>query len=181
MDTGSGNETCVKQQPDYNKAERLASDLLEKYALFEPPILSDEIARKEGLMVYSSDFSALNSGKSKISGYVNISKKAIYIDRSDTQGRQNFTIAHELGHWLLGHASNEFYNMLYRQTNEERRYNPQEQEANAFAASLLMPEKMVKYLLKKFPFATDRDLATVLSVSEEAFKNRKFNLIGYAF
>ena len=98
MDTGSGNETCVKQQPDYNKAERLASDLLEKYSLFEPPILSDEIARKEGLMVYSSDFSALNSGKTKISGYVHISQKAIYIDRNDPQGRQNFTIAHELGH-----------------------------------------------------------------------------------
>jgi len=51
--------------------------------------------------------------------------------------RQRFTVAHEIGHLLLGHTSNNFILDFYSR-------NPEEIEANQFAAELLMPLAMLK-------------------------------------
>ena len=64
-----------------------------------------------------------------------------YSDAIDSQGRVNFTIAHELGHYLLHRHK---YPNGVRCTAEDMakwnsKYNQIENEANRFAASLLMP------------------------------------------
>lgn len=71
-------------------------------------------------------------------------------------GRRNFTIAHELGHYLLGHG-------IPSGTEQEsiERTTYQEREADVFAAELLMPEDMVS------PHVTmPANLATVRSIGD---------------
>lgn len=64
-----------------------------------------------------------------------------YSDTIDSQGRVNFTIAHEFGHYLLHRLK---YPNGVKCTAEDMakwnsKYNQVENEANRFAASLLMP------------------------------------------
>lgn len=51
------------------------------------------------------------------------------------RGRSRFTIAHELGHILLGHVGK--YELVKREPAPSD--NPMEQEANVFASRLLAP------------------------------------------
>jgi Zn-dependent peptidase ImmA (M78 family) len=64
--------------------------------------------------------------------------------------RRRFTIAHELGHYLLNHQrqgvfidTTEKYFTLFRDSNSSTGEDFQEREANAFAASLLMPRALL--------------------------------------
>lgn len=58
----------------------------------------------------------------------------IVLDDTLSEQIQRFTLAHEIGHWVLGHLGNDFNNL-------SRKYltNPQEKEAEGFAARLLAP------------------------------------------
>lgn len=56
------------------------------------------------------------------------------------EGRFRFTVAHELGHWLL--HPNQSQDFLLTEDNVARhKASPMEAEANAFAGSLLMPRR----------------------------------------
>ncbi len=55
----------------------------------------------------------------------------LYNDRIENRGRVNFTIAHELGHVFLHH------------TDESEK---SQREADRFAAALLMPEAVIRFL-----------------------------------
>ena len=57
----------------------------------------------------------------------------LYDERVESERRRAFTLAHEIGHILLGHAGGEDAAI-------------EEREANAFAASLLAPAAAVRYL-----------------------------------
>ncbi len=58
--------------------------------------------------------------------------------------RKRFTIAHELGHFLLKHLIKEHEINFYDK-------DPQEKEANQFAAELLMPLEFIKVDFKNNP------------------------------
>ena len=163
------------QQPDYDKAERLALDLLEKYDIMEPPVVAVEIATKEGLRVFYADFSALYNKYPKVSGFINPKERCMYVNRHEPPQRQNFTIAHELGHYLLGHTENEdaYVSLLFRTGEAEKKQHPFEWEANRFAADLLMPRLFLEQLISEYSFASNRQLARVLGVSELALKTRR--------
>ena len=69
----------------------------------------------------------------------------IYVSAMDSEDRQRFTIAHELGHYFIhylqdasGTSKTQYYRTSYAQGGRE------EYEANIFAASLLMPEQNFK-------------------------------------
>ncbi len=64
----------------------------------------------------------------------------------DNDGRTNFTIAHELGHYFLSHqlTQNSFYCLNEEIVEEGIWQNPIEQEANYFASCLLMPEEKTR-------------------------------------
>lgn len=69
--------------------------------------------------------------------YVNSNgQSVISIPVGVSEARNNFTIAHELGHVILHH--NEGSCCYHRSLQID---DPKEQQANAFAANLLMPEK----------------------------------------
>ncbi len=59
----------------------------------------------------------------------------ILVAANEPRERQRFTIAHELGHILLGHVGQ--YKLVNREPSKND--NPIEQEANVFASRLLAP------------------------------------------
>ena len=83
-----------------------------------------------------------------MSGYCDLVKKRIYVNREDIPERQSFTIAHELGHWILHRdifdEEPKTYRYLPRYATPK--HNALEMEANKFAAHLLVPERLIRPL-----------------------------------
>lgn len=65
----------------------------------------------------------------------------LYTPRPDLPGRENFTVAHELGHYLLHRETTEEFRCGQEDILDEDgyRYRQREKEANLFASYLLMP------------------------------------------
>lgn len=100
------------------------------------------------------------------------------IRSSDSYTRRRFTLAHELGHFLLNHKGEN--GILFRDGDYNfsgLQPNFQEREANQFAAELLMPAFRVHSLIKNTP-QTLGTLAQTFAVSESAMTYRLRNL-GY--
>jgi len=91
----------------------------------------------------------------------------IALSQNHPMKRKTFTIAHELGHYLMHKdIKKEFYcNDIFRANNTAI-----EIEANNFAAELLMPEKSFEYYIRK-KWSISK-IADSLSISYEAAKWR---------
>ena len=130
-----------RARPRLEHAEKTADDLTDIYS--SPPIPPRDIAEENGVHVLFVDF---GKHAETVSGLVDFSKARLYVNGSDKFERQSFTIAHELGHWLLHKdlydADPERYNVLPR-FSDPFRDDPLEQEANRFAASLLIPRRLL--------------------------------------
>jgi Zn-dependent peptidase ImmA (M78 family) len=126
-----------------------------------------------------------------ISGLIVVKDNKSFI-RYNTQEpveRKRFTIAHELGHFVLHKETPLFVDkgdkILYRDFNSSTGELTKEREANNFAASLLMPKRFLENELKKIP-KTEKEpieyLAKIFNVSVQAMSYRLSNLnyeIGY--
>lgn len=115
-----------------------------------------------------------------ISGYIeeNANKTSwnIYINQYDNLRRQNFTMAHELAHFVLEHSSSlingrKDESILLRSDNDDE----VEKEANDFAAELLMPENEFRECIEK-GINTFEQLALYFDVSISAIKYRAYKL-----
>jgi len=105
----------------------------------------------------------------------------VLINSDKPRARRRFTIAHELGHLALGHL-HEGEIVLDESINAPQ---PQETEANAFAAGLLMPVEGVMASLTRLrarlgsqaqPLEWAVWLSASFGVSEEAASYRMMNL-----
>lgn len=90
----------------------------------------------------------------KLSGFIGYGENdlsVICINYKRPIGHQNFTLAHELGHWFMHKGQNisddDKTCMYSKDTNE--------QEANAFAAELLYPEKL---FIQDYEFLIENEL-----------------------
>ena len=109
-----------------------------------------------------------------ISGAFNRKDQEIYVAEDEAPNRKAFTVAHELGHYFLheNKKTDVFLREQILNLTEENREN--EKEANWFAASLLMPEKLIK---KYYSMTKDIDvLSTLFGVSPTAVYFRLKNL-----
>ncbi len=113
-----------------------------------------------------------------ISGMIECSDKKEYsitVNDTDSPFRQRFTMAHELGHYILhrsilgeGITDNRMYRSDADSIYNNKQINPShETEANKFAASLLMPKPLIEEL-KKEGLTNAAALAKRLKVSEHA-------------
>ena len=129
---------------DFETAKNEALDLLKNNNITKPPVVPHKIAMDCGLSIMDATFS--EKYKYDISGFLKIEERAIYINKDEHISRQTCTIAHELGHWILHRniikADKSLYSVLLRSKTTETNYL--EQEANFFAANLLLPENMVR-------------------------------------
>ena len=127
-----------------------------------PIILSDITDRLEIKILNDSDVKELNMGERGATLKFNDNW---YIVVNDTESVQvcRFTIAHELGHILLGHMLTD--KVKYR-TFEKR--DEEEQTADMFAARLLAPA----CVLHELHAITVEEIAKVCNISMSAAKNR---------
>ena len=98
-------------------------------------------------------------------------RPVILINRNRAPSHQRFTLAHELGHFFMGHGERA------RDTKKQLRLkDPVEFSANRFAAAILMPEELVEKAIQERTSVSD--MARSFGVSEEAMGYRLQNL-GY--
>jgi len=108
----------------------------------------------------------------------------IMYNLDEVKQRQRFTIAHEFGHFILHKDVKLFIDKsqktLYRNSASTTGESLKEREANAFAASLLMPKALIEEEITNSPKNTDvvDYLAEKFDVSPLAMSIRLSNL-GY--
>lgn len=134
------------------RAKQLFNQLVENRGHDKPPFLPEDFARLLGI---KRPLKA-NLGKTSAvllrfqDGYV------IKINANHHPVRQNFSIAHEIGHILFSELNLQSYtgNIEYRtynpQATERLRGSAKERLCDAVAAELLMPEQVFKQYLKGF-------------------------------
>lgn len=147
-------------KPRWALAKSKADELTANFSF--PPIPALEIAESRGVDVV---FVAFSEFEDDVSGFCDFNSAKLYVNQQDQPSRQNFTIAHELGHWVLHRSlfveAPQRYQFLPRFTQPDRD-DPLEKEANHFAANLLVPQKLLRPVLH----APVSKLADIFSVSK---------------
>ena len=108
----------------------------------------------------------------EVSAFFDEKEKVIYVNTEDSAKRQLFSVAHELGHYLLDHDVKDYGVLLRLATPIDK--DPCEQEANFFAASILVPKEMLRNVVARYPSARQniRALARYFGVSPIVIKYR---------
>lgn len=154
-----------ERSPNYKFAEKKAQQVLDDNFINDPPVRPHKLVKNYGLEIIYADFGAKHSN---VAGFLDIEKAKIYVNEKDSINRQTFTIAHELGHWLLHKEmitkDINNYSVLLRKPLGSQENDPIEQEANCFAANLLVP----KDFLSKYRDRVDiKTLAKIFVVSRD--------------
>lgn len=155
-------------KPDFQKVKAEAEKMIEQNGITEPVVPVFQLAENLG---YKITFFPSEGELSKVAGITRPDSKIIFVNQADPVYRQSFTIAHELGHIVLGHTPDKF-GLLLRNTHIET--TDEEKEANAFAAYLLMPDSLLKETMRKYNLDEKNIeiLAGIFGVSNEAMRNR---------
>lgn len=165
--------------------ENHAQRILEEMNIKRPAVNVEKIAKERGLKVVPYELGDDVSGVL----YVDKGKGTIGYNPNESEVRRRFTIAHELGHYELHRLSKEIFvdNKKFKPLFRDQRSSTGElvieQEANAFAAALLMPRNLlVKEITKQQIDLSDEDsdlienLAAKFKVSTQAMTFRIANL-----
>lgn len=153
---------------DCERAEKAALEIWEQWGWCSPPIPILEVVESYGLSVREVDLSKYQG----LSGALDPSKEMIYLHTGDSPTHKRFSIAHELGHWLLHRKEieneNSKYTLLFRRPIGGEQ-DELEKEANCFAANLLVP---LHYLRAYRNRLSHTDLAELFAVSQEVIGYR---------
>lgn len=143
-------------------AQALLRDFEERYdAAAAPPVPVERVASALlGLFIDEADdirtLPGAPAGQGRLSGMLDSEEMIIWVDRGEgrrSSGRRRFTIAHEIGHFLL-HVPT-LHKVHYDQLGDIQELEEdqpasklparrrREREANVFARELLMPETLV--------------------------------------
>lgn len=163
--------------------EQQAEKTLRDSRAWNVPVLIERVAQHLNLKAEGSLF------EDDISGLLVVEKKRGAIGYNSTHAavRQRFTIAHEIGHYVL-HVKNSLQSRLFidkyvafRDDESSAGSDWEEVEANAFAAALLMPARLVREEIRKRDLDLDDEddlsyLAKRFHVSTSAMSYRLVNL-----
>lgn len=159
----------------YTNARDAAWSTLIECGIRSLPVKTSEICRHHGWILadYQSgaksiDLLGFAALKKQTDGFCTISKNYVYIffDGSLPSGRQRFTVAHEIGHLVLGHVGPGMATVENREpTGSER---DEERQANQFAARLLAPA----CVLHEIGAVTPEVIRQVCGISRQAAEFR---------
>lgn len=167
------------------RAQQLLSEYDEAYGLGDvPPVPVEAIAESHLLLnITERDDLRTVSGAPKdegrLSGLLTTADQTIWVDAREAQRsaeRRRFTIAHEIGHWVLHAKQGEVdgFQRFCRPVDmkaDEGRGEEIEREANRFAVELLMPEEILNTRAQECGFNLPL-LASEFEVSVPALKLR---------
>ena len=151
-----------------------ARRVISRARITAPPVNVQRIAEAYGVEVIEESFpddisGALHRGREQ---------SVIAVNKGHHENRQRFTIAHELGHYLLHADSPAYYDhehqvgVHFRASTAAGNWDVKEVEANRFAAELLMPRRMIIEAIQRSGAAEASTLAKLFEVSEEAMTYR---------
>lgn len=155
------------------------SQLLDGAATYHPPIDVESIARQLQIEVHFEELDDEVSGLLLISG----GRSTIAVNRDHHKNRQRFTIAHEIGHFILHRSDDDDLfvdkKVYHRNAAASQGMYRQEIEANRFAAEILMPKQLVESVISDKGGDIDLSddfavyqLARIFAVSEQALAIR---------
>lgn len=170
----------------------VAERLLVSHAVTAAPVPVEQIACALGI-----DVRATRPDDISLSGFLvrddGTGKAIMGVNQEHHSHRKRFTIAHEIGHFLL-HTGQEIYvdessksglRISLRNENSGEGKDVSEIEANEFAAELLMPIKLLQHDIALYNMIDEDDLeksidkiARKYDVSRQALTYRLVNL-GY--
>lgn len=165
-------------------ARRQANKLLDRYSLPRAPVDVVALARRLGLSIIFED---LGEG---VSGLLvtRDGRAFIGVQKREAVTRQRFTIAHEIGHYVMRHQLDNYnvhvdrgYLISQRGPRSGTGMDVKEIEANHFAAALLMPTGLLRAAISSVgdPPLSDAivtQLAKTFLVSEQAMTIRLTSL-----
>ena len=154
----------MNQKPpieSWDRNEKEATKLLREAAQEVVPVPVERIAKYLGAQVqfapFEGDLSGLIYREEDDEGQ--LVATIIGINSSHAPTRRRFTLAHEIGHLRLGHLDGTGIGQMHidrkflfkaRNARSAQAIDPQEIDANAFAAALLMPAKLLREDFKRF-------------------------------
>ncbi|TXK25997.1 ImmA/IrrE family metallo-endopeptidase [Bacillus amyloliquefaciens] len=151
---------------DYIKAEKKAHELLNMYGVNELPIKVKKLSKKFlNLKIRTYSWYAKKWGLSidevcesvdsdeGCCWYIRSQKQymILYNDTVENDGRKRWTIAHELGHFMLKHNEITGKAIFARSSLSDDEYDVFEKEANCFARCLLAPTPVLRELKPASP------------------------------
>ena len=129
------------------RIRELVESLLLEARVTEAPVPVWDIARRKGARI------AVDALEGDLSGFLFRGEEmpVIGVNTHHAMVRQNFTVAHELGHFLLHdqdherlHVDRAFPTVRLRSNRSSEGADDAEKEANLFAAELLMPAAFLR-------------------------------------
>jgi len=164
------------------RIENPIREIFNKLNIKDPVIDVGKIAESYQVEIIYQDFDDNASGLLLIKD----GKAVIAVNADNPPNRQRFTIAHELGHYFLHAEKNTDdlfidQSLYHRNAESSKGTNNIEIDANKFAASLLMPESMIKEAIanNELDLSDDYDLSLLaqkFQVSDKAMSYRLGNL-----
>lgn len=174
------------------KSDREAESVIKKYNIRTGPVDVEYLAEQLGLEVQYEEFEGELSGvlfRNEEDG-----EYIIGVNETHPKTRRRFTIAHEIGHFLM-HKGKEIhvdrtFKVNFRDATSSQAINIEEMEANAFAAALLMPRDLIFRIIQDelngeidlhgddFEDKLLSDIADKLEVSQQALSIR-LGKLGY--
>jgi len=170
----------------FNHINKEVNAILNSMKEISLPIKIEDIARSLGLkiMPYPLD--------NDVSGLLVIEngQGVIGYNQTESRVRRRFTVAHELGHYVLHRKHSDLFvdkefkqATLYRSvsSSSDKSKVEYEREANAFAAFILMPEALIRKELEKTKIDLGsedglKEIAKAFDVSSTAMYFRLTNL-----
>lgn len=163
------------------KPEAEARRLLARLQIDTPPVPVDRLAAEVGAQIVEERMDRRMSGLL----YREPDRVLIGVNETHPLVRQRFTIAHELGHFVL-HPGRQIFldeRVNFRDETSSLAVDREEIQANAFAAELLMPADFVLEECRRASASGGlaragfvADLAAIFDVSTEAMGHRLTNL-----
>ena len=152
----------------YQQSRNLSWEVLINEGVTALPVKMGELCAALGLEVIITELDSVSGDGKTVSVD---GKPYILIDGRTSVRRQRFTLAHEVGHVLLGHVGR--YKLVNREPAPGD--NPIEQAANVFASRLLAPA----CVLWALDVHTPEEIAELCNISRTAaeFRARRMELL----
>lgn len=167
-----------------------ANNIIQKFKINTVPVDIEAIAKKLGAKVIYSPLDDSHCGMI----YMQDNKVVIGVNSLHPENRQRFTIAHELGHFVMHkkqiegniHVDQTFSEKLNRDGKSTLGEDLKEIQANRFAAEILIPTKLlIKETKNKRIDIEDDDfiqkLADKFQVSSQSMSIKLFNTFYYDY
>lgn len=176
-----GKTQSVRKPRTAQALRKYVTEILAEHGITAPPIPVIDLAEKLGARVRLLPF------EGELAGILvrRDDEKIIGVNSLHHPNRQRFTIAHEIGHLLLHKADVHLDKTFVHRRDEtsSRAVDPDEIEANRFAAELLMPYEMIMedLLVQDIDVENEnelKELARRYQASVQSLTIRVTNLLG---